>query len=419
MKARASVRIIVVQTTAAALLWLTGCTSFPNDPPAADGLAPTATPTPDLLAQLTPELPIYRLSAAPGEFARLTERWEEDFTIDAEVSVRRNGTTVLLPRPATVKVKGGYSARFPQKSLGIKLEKAADNRDGTLLRAPTLAPGHQLDEIRSLRLRNGGNAFATSLIKDLAYARMLAAAGLAVELVYGEPAAVFVDGGFYGLANVRSEHNRQGLSRLVGAKRADFFLAEVTYAEHPELKNGEALRLADFERAVGTCDLPTLRREVALESLIDFAAAGNLFGMWDWPDKNVRFYSAERRPLRFVLYDFDLAATYHPRRSPLYAMEEDRGTLIADLFFCLYEGDPAFAARFDARYAELLRSGVLAPEVLRDRLAELRDDYEPLIAFQTARWGVPESNNAWHLELERIVSEYRLRYGSVYAALVE
>lgn len=389
----------------------TACTRFETGGPDAPAVA-LAEATPAILSDY---VPTFELRVDEAAFADMLARFDEDVEVPLDVSMWRDGERVLAPRPAEVQVKGNFSATFALKPLGIKLDDAVDNPAGRLFRVPALLPGQRLDRLKSLRLRNGGNDFTGTLLKDLAYGRVVAASGLDVVAVYGEPAAAFVNGDFYGLLNLRSEGNGHGVSRLLGVDKDRLALAELDEAPQFDVKDGDPERFRALERAIRAGDVAYLRDAIDASSFIDFAIVGTVFAAWDWPWKNVRLFSVDGAPFRFVVYDFDLACERHLDEPPVHHLRDREENLISRAFEVLY-ADAGFRERLHARYLEVLDADLLHPGRLESAFRELAATYEPVIALQTQRYGFPEGRGVWYLKLQEYLEAYQRRYDYLQAA---
>ena len=389
------------------------CTSLevvPEDVP-----APLPPATPEAFAA---HVPTFEIDADPAAFAEMLARYDEDVEIDATVTMRRGGREVLAARAAELQVRGNGSAHFAMKSLGVKLDDEYDNADADLMSVPEVLPGQSLRRLRNFRLRNGGNDFPFTLLKDLGYARMVAAADLRVLPYYGEPAAAFVNGAFYGLVNLRTEGNANAVSRLTGIRKRDLLLAEVNSREGAaepqafEVKRGDTAVFRALERAIREGRRAEAMALVDEASLIDFVLVHTLFGIGDWPWNNVKAYGERGGRLRFMAFDFDLAAERHLGRGLLYHIRERRPNYLSTLFE-LALGDPDFERRFWRRRDELIDGGRLSPERLRDNYRALAATYEPVIGYQIGQYGYPASRAAWYTRLERYVEQYAARYRAV------
>lgn len=112
-----------------------------------------------------------------------------------------------------MEVKGGFSTRFSLKTLGVKFENKYDNSDRSLINPNKILPHHNLDKIKAIRLRNSGNDFVKTMIKDLSLTQLAINAELNLDLTYGEPVLVYINNEFHGLLNLRTEANSNGMAR--------------------------------------------------------------------------------------------------------------------------------------------------------------------------------------------------------------
>ena len=371
------------------------------------GSASPEAPTPQALSA---HVPVFDLRGDSSALADMMSRFLEEVRVGVTVRVFRDGALVLEETRAEVQVKGSGSAYYPLKSLGIKFEDDVDNAAGRLIDVDGVMAGHHLREVRALRLRNGGQDFAGTLVKDLAYARLIAGAGLDVVPLYGEPAAAFVNGEFYGLLNVRSESNANGLSRLLGVRKRDLHLGEIEDHYDFFVKAGDGAPFRALAAAVRAGDRDAAIALVDEGSFVDFVLAGTIFSTWPWPDRNVRAYAVGDGPLHFLSYDHDRAAERWTRLDVVEQMRaRDKETLIRDLFE-LAISDPGFLRRLEARRDALIAGGRLHPGRLRAAFEELTAVYAPVIAHQTARYGTPVSEGSWYVEAERHVQAYERRW---------
>ena len=402
---------LVFAALAISIMGQTSCSDLVVDPVAESEGEQIAVAT---IAELAQYVPTFHLEADSSEFAELITRFEDDLAIDARVSLWRGDRLVFEGLTAEVEIRGGHSRLQPLKSLGITLDREVDNADGAVLAVPALLGGHSIELLRNFRLRNGGGDFAKTMLKDLAYARMVADSDLRVVPFYGEPAAAFVNGEFYGLLNLRTEGNANSLSRLLNVPKRDLQIAELDGSERTgvsafDVKDGPTAKFRALESAIRDRDLPTALTIVDEGSFIDFVLVGTLFAVWDWPYKNVRAFAVADGPIRFCVFDFDEASRLNLDRDVEWHMTERPPNPISDLFALAY-ADADFRTRFDARRDELLASGKLSPDALRSAFRTLANVTSPVIDHQTNRYGVPTSRAAWWLDLERHVEQYEQRY---------
>ena len=383
------------------LLLLVGCTKL-TDP----GLPPGA-PAPDDPALALPAL-VLRVDEAA--FEEMNYRHGEEIELTARVDFYRAGAQVLTGEAAEIEVKGGVSAAYPLKSLGIKFDEAVDNADRQVLDPPVVRARHRLEELRVVRLRNAGNDYYGAQLKDLAYTRLALRAGLDVDPMYGEPCLLYLNDRFYGLMRLRSEGNTRGMAGLNGVKKRDITLAKVSWEKHLEYKDGDTVRLDAFFKAVRWRDTSYLRRHLDIDQFIDYCAFEGFIGNEDWPNNNVRFYAVNDGPFRCVLYDVDLAVYRKPDWPPVDLITYDRFVNpLRDIFLAFYE-QPAFRSRFDDRLAELLADPALRPEAFNAEVDRLAGAMRPYMPLQVAAWQDPSGLVAWEIALEELRERYALRY---------
>lgn len=387
---------------AGVLVGLLGCEDY-SEPGAAAPVSMSA-------IEMSAYVPTADLYVDEGDFARMSARPLDDIEIPGTLTLWRAGEAVCTDDAVELQIKGSSSAAAPTKALGVKFDRALRNRAGEFMRVPHVRAGHNFARVKAFRLRNGGNNFATSLLKDLAYARLVAASDLDVLCLYGEPAATYVNGEFYSLHNLRTENNTNGISRLLDVDEERLRLASVEdTADELEIKAGPAAPWRRLEAAVRDGRREEVLARLHVPGFIDFLVAGAVFATQDWPHRNVRLYSVDGEPVRFVLYDFDFAGQAFTRRSPYDFLERGRPSLIRSLFLLCYS-DEAFRSQLEARYAETVQSGVLSDERLRAHFTELAAVYAPVIDQQIARNGYPASRPSWYVDMETSIGDYAQRY---------
>ena len=358
-------------------------------------------------------LPVLSIRVDPVAFEEMLFRHGEDIELDAELDLYRNGVRVLTGEAIELEVKGGVSAAYPLKSLGIKFDEAISNADRRVLSPPVVLPRHQLDELRALRLRNGGNDFYGAQLKDLVYTRLAIGAGLDVDPMYGEPCLVYINDEFYALYRLRSEGNTRGMAGLNGVKKRDITLGKVTWPGLFAYKDGDTTRLAELFTKAWMRDTAYLKTALDLDHFIDYCAFQGFIGNEDWPANNVRFYAVGDGPFRCVLYDLDLAAYLKPAATPLEIITYERfENPLRNMFLALYE-TPDFRRRFDARLRALYEDPNLTPAAFDAIVDGLRDEMLPYLPLQIDRWEAPSGTVSWEAALETLRSDYARRYALI------
>ena len=383
------------------LLILASCSRYPDEP---------VLHIP--VAQLTPEnaptdLPIVDITAEPEDIADMFADYEEDIEVEALFSLYRQGTNVIVDLPVEIEVKGNYSAQFPLKSLGIKFADEYDNTDGSLINPSRVLPYHSLEKIKAVRLRNSGNDFYGTMLKDLSYARLAVESGLDLDLTYGEPVLTFLNGEFYGLLNLRTEANANGMSALYQANKDDLTLCKM---QNPHLyhKDGDWARTDALQRAVQRGDTEYLKAVLDLENMRDYFVFQTYIGNADWPFNNVRLCAVDDGKFRFTLFDLDHAAAKHLTRPPLQFITEAKENLMSDLFMLLY-ADDVFREDFDNRYRQVIAENKISVRRFAKIVNANTQRIEHAVTWQIEKYDAPRSVIEWYAETERLLENFRIR----------
>ncbi len=353
-------------------------------------------------------LPIINIIADETAFDQLLAQPGEDLEIVGTLNLFRNKELVVTNEAVELSIKGGFSTKFSLKSLGVKFEKKYDNTDRSLINPKKVLPHHNINKIKAIRLRNSGSDFRNTMLKDLSMTQLAINADLDLDLTYGEPTLVYVNEAFYGLMNLRTEANTNGVAGLNGVKKSAITLAKITTLEFIK-KDGDFDRIDRFVAAINEQDIDYVTSELDINSFIDYMIFESYLGNTDWPHNNARFYAVNDGPFRFVLFDLDKVAWLSMHKSPLAIIDnKQKKNILTDLFFLLYS-ESAFQQAFWNRYQLLLEKGVFSFEQFKTIVAYNAQQIEVLIPLQIAQHDSPNSMMQWQVELDKLLLLYQER----------
>jgi len=321
------------------------------------------------ISDLNTEFPVINIIVNQEEFDNMYLNYLEDIEIEGFLNLYRNNSLLISDELVEIEIKGSKSATFNLKSLGIKFDDTFDNRNNVLLNPENVLQNHSLEDIKAFRLRNSGNDFKETLLKDISYTQLGIDAGLNIDLTYYEPAIVFINNAFSGIMNLRSEANTNGVSRLNDTKKKNITLAKINTPGEIEKKDGDFDRIDNFLNAIDEENLDYLKQEVDIDNFIDYMIFQSYIANIDWPYNNVRFYAVSDEPFRFIMFDLDLANTKKIKNHPLdfikipsmHSGKEGVENPITDLFNVLYS-DSDFKTQFTNRYQQLLNDKAFSSE---------------------------------------------------------
>lgn len=393
------------------IMFIFGCTKFSEDIDTAFSSAENVK-----ITDLNTSFPVINLELDKDEFDNMYANFEEEIEIEAVLSLYRNNSLEIEEEKVELEIKGSSSAAFSLKSLGVKFDKTFDNKERKLLNPSIVLPNHSLDKIKAVRLRNSGNDFKETLLKDISYTQLAISAGLDIELMYFEPTIVFVNNSFLGLMNLRSEANRNGMYRLNEVDKDDITLAKI---ENPGIivkKNGDFDRIDQLFEAIEIKNTAFLKEEIDLNNFIDYVIFQTHIANIDWPYNNVRLYSVKDKPFRFILFDLDRVNTRQIENHPLtfiqdpYSVnnEEAIKNPITDLFNILY-ADADFKNTYDNRYEELLKNNAFSFSKFNQIIDDNFNAINKYMPLHIDKYSDINSMIEWYRNIELLKAEFKKR----------
>ena len=354
------------------------------------------------IEEVETKLPVINISVDQDDFDEMYDRFDENIDIDGIFDLYRNHELLIKNEKVELDIKGHFSTKYPLKTLGVKFEDKYDNRNRFLINPERLLPRHSIDQIKAIRLRNSGSDFENTMVKDMSFTQLAIHAGLDLDLTYGESALVFINKVFYGLLNIRTEGNTNGMAGLYGVDKKDITLAKITTHELIK-KDGDLARIDALIDAIEDNDVEYLKNEIDLSNFIDYMVFESYLGNTDWPHNNSRFYAIRDGKFRFVMFDLDKVAWLKMNKNPLTIIEDKRNpNMLSDLFFVLYE-DAIFQQNFWDRYKFLLDSGAISANQLRPIVEANAARIESEIQFQIDKYDIPGTIIEWMIELDKLL----------------
>lgn len=331
------------------------------------------------------------------------------------------GGHLALASNVGLRIHGGATRSLPQKSLRLYARNDYGNR--TFDHA--FFGERDGDTFRRLILRNGGNDCVcanplpgvprTHMVDDVLQTVM---SGLRVETQATRPVAVFLNGEYWGLHQLRERYDEHHLALAHGVPDdAVVILDHVLVVQVGD--DGDAAHLIaalDVLRDGDPDDPATLaavEERIDLDSFIDYMVAETFSGNGDWPQSNVELWRT-RGPTtsttgqgdgrwRWLLFDLDAAGnwTFDPAYDAFAGLLDiaDTDQLVRPtrfLFDRLIRID-AVRERFLDRYRDLLAT-MLEPARTTRILDEMAAQVAEEMHRQRARWFAGISDAQWALE---------------------
>ena len=341
-----------------------------------------------------------------------------------------------------LRIHGGHTRRFPQKSLRIY---ARSNYDWQSDFTYPLFPGNKkqgtnepLNTYKRLILRSSGDDWFHTMFKD-AMVQSLYSDRLPDQQAY-RPMVVFINGEYWGIHNLRERYDGWYIETNYGIHRDDVailsqFFTQIEISQGTVADRSHYTGMRNYARDNDLSDpehFDYIGSKMDIENYLQYKTFKVYTANADWPHNNVRFwrkrtdnyqpdapYGADGR-WRWMIFDLDASFSFryrsdeHEERATWAQYNMDMmewittgGRLqqawINDLFNGLIENE-SFRNRFIAKLAGDLNTRY-RPDFVATRVNQFRELYQPEIAEHIARYprSAGTSLSSWNGHVDRMV----------------
>ena len=314
---------------------------------------------------------------------------------------------------AGVKVFGGWSRAINlQKSLAF----FSRTRYGTDKFKYAFFPELDYDKFNNVILRNSGNDWNNTMLRDLAITSLMA--GTDVDYQAGRPTAVYLNGEYWGLHNLREKTNEHMLAKKHDVDKDDINLLEIE-AEVVEGSANTYLALIDYvsEADPSSPDFyKTVAAEVDISNFIAYYTAQIYIVNTDWPQNNIKFWNSPTTRWRWILYDTDFGFGQSPSSSvTTNSLEYATGTITqsggrfggvrnppewATLLPRKLLQNPTIKAQFINFFADQLNTRFL-PTHVEAHITKLANQIATEIPLHQERW--PDEGWEWQANIDDMI----------------
>lgn len=231
---------------------------------------------------------------APGNYFMSGREAERDIYVEVFDSAGDN----VISQGAGVRIVGGYSRVVDQKSLKLIARKEYDPDNGKFKYAffpdAVTSDGAPISEYDRIVLRNGANDREFAGVRDELSQQLARDYGYPTTQ-HTVPAAVFLNGEYYGYAWLHENYNEDYLATQFGGNKEQYEI--ISNTEQPE--EGSEQALADYAEVVeyfterDLTDNKTFEefcKLVDIDNLIQYYAMQIFISNKDWPGNNYKIY---------------------------------------------------------------------------------------------------------------------------------
>ena len=320
----------------------------------------------------------------------------QDWERPVHVSMINPDGTLAFEQNAGVKIFGGCSRTYAQKSLSLRFRKSY-GKDGLDYK---VFDNLDLDHFNSLNLRNSGNDWNNTMFRDALLSRLFP--DRLDKLAY-RPSVVYLNGEYWGIHNIRERIEDEYIEAHHGVDNTSVNMMEF----HVNLKlhnvKGDGQHYLDLLNFIENNDLsdPENYNDVKTQmDVVNFAlyqACNIAVKNTDWPGNNVKFWNSSEydSKWRWILYDLDFGFSdlYHNTltfalepNGPYWPNPPESTYLLRQL-----NRNPEFKNLFINAFADVFNT-LWRTETFYPVIDEMKNAIASEIQAHMTRWGGNYSN---------------------------
>lgn len=283
----------------------------------------------------------------------------------------------------------------------------------------------EIDSFKRLVLRNGGNDFCNSGMKDAALHQYFIESKLNVDFLAYSPVVVYINGHYIGVQNLREKADRFYIESNYGIDPNSVnLLAQATL----DVVDGDAADFIEMKNyaVANNLDDPThynwMDERLDLSSFVDYFIVQLFVNNRDWPNFNLKVWNAaEHKKWRYLCYDMDAGLKYNSDdlmeyRSLTYILNNFSETnphvqILSELL-----ENKEFRRDFINRYCDLLNT-VFDPEPMMKSILQQKDKVELEMEQHYEKWC--GSFEEWHSRFAGFEGFLKSREEIVHSELAE
>jgi len=369
--------------------------------------------------QANPSLNLTFNGGAPTNYGQRGEEWERPIHIEFFEPDGR----VAMAQDAGVRIHGGWSRAFRQKSL--RLYSRSDY--GTSRFSYRIFPENPLSDFNRLILRNSGQDWTQTMLRD-AFMQSLAK-NLGFDTMESRPAAVFINGEFWGIHNIRERYDVHYIETNYGVDREQIDIL-TGFRQEKEGSRQHYLDMINYIEANGLTSnvhFNYLRTLMDVENYRDYYISNIYINNTDWPHNNIDYWrkqTAQYEPdapyghdgrWRWMMFDTDFGFGWNRpvdayRFNNLERVTSPDGSTgnnpWSTFLIRRMLDNPGFRNDFIDRFADLLNTN-FRPDRVLGQLEAMKSEMEPWMQEHFDRWGyfddrwkTPQNLNDWEGRLD-------------------
>jgi len=317
-----------------------------------------------------------------------------------------------------MRIHGGVSRRFPQKSLKFYKRKEYNS---TKINLPYLSEKRVKRFILEGMQESGGGR---ALIEDIVGQNIIR--DLNFEQQSSNPVIVFINGEYWGLYTLRDRLDEHYLSYKFNLHRDSFLIVDGHARRNFQAIHGDNSEFIDLLNFIDNNDLSVSENysyvvnKIDLDNFIDYFSVQIFFANLDWPVHNIKFWKKRKNgKWRIFMYDIDGGFRHKSPRDTEEDYLKDMFTYLlnnndcklcknpprATLLFRSLSKNIHFRNQFESRYKYIIDNFMDTKKTLAivDSISLV---YDPYIAEHINRWGFPKSKQYWEDQIDSHLNHF-------------
>ena len=232
----------------------------------------------------------------------------EDWERPIHVSIYENNSNYETSFNGGVKIFGGWSRGQAQRSFSIFARGKYGNSEINYRLFPQL----DYSEFQSFILRNSGQDWLRTSIKDAALTSLLDGTGLDYQSY--RPVVTYLNGMYWGIYNMREKVNEHFIASKHNIDSEEIDLL----TNNSELVHGTT---SDYDELINfiysnnlsvTNNYNYVKDRIDINNYIIYQVSQIYFNNHDWPGNNIKYWKSKGEKWRWIIYDTDFGFGSHP-----------------------------------------------------------------------------------------------------------
>ncbi len=199
----------------------------------------------------------------------------------------------------------GFAGRtMPQKSMRFVARKGYGNKR----LEHCFFPDRNYCSFKSLILRNAGNDFIKTHIRDVVQQELVAS--MDVDVQANRSACLYLNGEYWGIVNLKEQFDESFFENNYQLESGSYDLIKNGF----EVVKGDTVKYNQFLEFLELADLSlpenyqVVNDEVDIDRFIEYQIAQIFIGNFDWPGNNIKYFCSKDAQTKWnwLIYDLDM-----------------------------------------------------------------------------------------------------------------